>query len=144
VWLGWIHTGSLSGLIWAIDFESNGEQRWGEGHHRRGWFSGEGAHWRLSSADSWWSPGMQEWTTGCGTWRGSRECGRGGLQGPAEEVRGGWTCSDVGALRVATACSFCYSFEPRKSINGCADEREGEGRRRGGAGYLHCAGIGVI
>jgi hypothetical protein len=93
---------------------------------------------------SWWSPGMSEWTTGCGTSRGSQECGRGGLQGPAEEVRGGWTCSDVGVLWVAMGCSFCCSFEPRKGINGCAEEREREGRWRGGAGYLYCVRISMI
>jgi hypothetical protein len=33
------------------------------------------------------------------------------------------------ALRMARACSFCCSFEPRNSVNGCAEEREGEGAR---------------
>jgi hypothetical protein len=42
------HTGALSYLIWALDFESNGEQRWGEDHHRRLGFrhiAGEVRHW---------------------------------------------------------------------------------------------------
>jgi hypothetical protein len=36
------------------------------------------------------------------------------------------------------------ALNQEKNINECADEREGEGRRRGGAEYLHCARIGVI
>jgi hypothetical protein len=36
------------------------------------------------------------------------------------------------------------ALNQEKNINECADEREGEGRRRGGTEYLHCAGIGVI
>jgi hypothetical protein len=49
--------------------------------------------------------------TGCGTLRGSRECGRGDLRGPAEEVRGGWTCSIAGALWVAMNRLFLCKIE---------------------------------
>jgi hypothetical protein len=58
------HTGLLSYLIWAVDFESNGEQRWGEDHHRQLGF------WHVASEVRHWNGRRRHCRCSRMRWRG--------------------------------------------------------------------------